>query len=72
VGLKTWDELTSQYPTQALVARAAGMSIPMVASMLYRRMGRKTAYEMAAAIRDPVPVSGLVRGHQMRATRAGG
>jgi cytochrome bd-type quinol oxidase subunit 2 len=54
VGLKTWDELTSQYPTQALVAMAAGMSIPMVAWMLYQRMGRKNAYEMAAAMVLPV------------------
>src|SRR4029453_6049283 len=44
VGLKTWDEVTSQYPTQALVAMAAGMSIPMVAWMLYRGMGGGTPY----------------------------
>jgi hypothetical protein len=48
------DELTFQYPTQALVAMAAGMSIPMVAWMLYRRMGLKNAYEMAAAMVLPV------------------
>jgi hypothetical protein len=54
VGLKTWDELTFQYPTQALVAMAAGMSIPMVAWMLYRGMGRKNSYEMAAAMVLPV------------------
>ena len=54
VGLKTWDEVTSQYPTQALVAMAAGMSIPMVAWMLYRGMGRKNSYEMAAAMVLPV------------------
>src|SRR4029453_2516139 len=30
-GLKTWDEVTVQYPTQVLLAIAAGMSIPMVA-----------------------------------------
>jgi hypothetical protein len=50
VGLKTWDEVTSQYPTQALMAMAAGMSIPMVAWMLYRGMGRKNSYEMAAVM----------------------
>ena len=54
VGLKTWDELTFQYPTQALVAMAAGMSIPMVAWMLYRGMGRKNSYEMALAMLLPV------------------
>jgi hypothetical protein len=54
VGLKTWDEVTSQYPTQALVAMAAGMTIPMVAWMLYRGMGRKNSYEMAAAMVLPV------------------
>jgi len=54
VGLKTWDELTFQYPTQALVAMAAGMTIPMVAWMLYRGMGRRNSYEMAAAMVFPV------------------
>jgi cytochrome bd-type quinol oxidase subunit 2 len=54
VGLKTWDEVTSQYPTQALVTMAAGMSIPMVAWMLFRGMGRKNSYEMAAAMVIPV------------------
>jgi hypothetical protein len=50
VGLKTWDQVTIQYPTQALLAMAAGMSIPMVAWMRYRGMGWKDAYEMAAAM----------------------
>lgn len=54
VGMKTWDEVTSQYPTQALVAMAAGMSIPMVGWMLYRGMGRRNSYEMAAAMLVPV------------------
>jgi NhaP-type Na+/H+ or K+/H+ antiporter len=53
-GLKTWDEVTVQYPTQVLLAMAAGMSIPMVAWMLLRGMGRKNAYEMAAAMVLPV------------------
>jgi hypothetical protein len=34
VGLKTWEEVTVQYPTQSLLAIAAGMTIPMVAWML--------------------------------------
>lgn len=54
VGLKTWDEVTSQYPTQALVAMAAGMTIPMVAWMMYRGMGRKNSLEMGAAMVLPV------------------
>jgi NhaP-type Na+/H+ or K+/H+ antiporter len=54
VGLKTWDQVTIQYPTQALLAMAAGMSIPMVAWMLLRGMGRRNAYEMAAAMILPV------------------
>src|SRR5437867_1215803 len=54
VGLKTWEEVTIQYPTQALLAMAAGMSIPMMAWMLYRGMGRRNAAEMAAAMILPV------------------
>jgi cytochrome bd-type quinol oxidase subunit 2 len=54
VGAKTWDEVTSQYPTQALLAMAAGMTIPMVAWMLHRGMGRRNTYEMAAAMILPV------------------
>jgi hypothetical protein len=54
VGLKTWDQVTIQYPTQALLAMAAGMSTPMVAWMLLRGMGRRNAYEMAAAMILPV------------------
>jgi hypothetical protein len=54
VGLKTWEAVTVQYPTQALLAMAAGMSIPMMAWMLYRGMGRRNAAEMAAAMILPV------------------
>jgi hypothetical protein len=50
VGLKSWDVVTTQYPTQALLAMAAGMSIPMVAWMLFRGMGRRNSFEMAAAM----------------------
>ena len=31
VGVKTWDEVTTDYPTQSLLAMAAGMTLPMVA-----------------------------------------
>jgi hypothetical protein len=54
VGAKTWDEVTIQYPTQALLAMAAGMTVPMVAWMMYRGMGWKNSYEMAAVMIVPV------------------
>jgi hypothetical protein len=54
VGLKTWDEVTTQYATQALVVMAVGMTVPMAAWMLARGMGRRNTYEMAAAMAIPV------------------
>jgi hypothetical protein len=54
VGLKTWDEVTTQYGTQALIAMAVGMTVPMAAWMLYRGMGWKNTYEMAAVMAIPV------------------
>jgi hypothetical protein len=33
---------------------ATGMTVPMVAWMMHRRMGRRNAYEMAAAMILPV------------------
>jgi hypothetical protein len=54
VGLKTWDQVIVQYPAQALLAMAAGMTIPMVAWMLFRGMGRRNSAEMAAATVLPV------------------
>jgi predicted anti-sigma-YlaC factor YlaD len=54
VGLKTWDEITYVYPTQALMAMAFGMTVPMVAWMLYRGMGWKNSYEMARVMVLPV------------------
>jgi hypothetical protein len=54
VGLKTWDQVTVGYPTQALLAMAAGMTVPMVAWMLYRGMGWRNSAEMAAAMVLPV------------------
>jgi len=50
VGLKAWDEITLVYPTQALLAMAFGMTVPMVAWMLSRGMGWKNSYEMALAM----------------------
>jgi len=54
VGLKSWDQVTTVYPTQALLAMAVGMTAPMVAWMQYRGMGRRNSYEMAAAMVLPV------------------
>lgn len=54
VGFKTWDEVTTLYPTEALLAMAAGMTLPMVAWMLIRGMGRRNSYEMALAMLLPV------------------
>ncbi len=50
VGLATWGEVTTQYPTQALLAMAVGMTVPMVAWMEHRHMGRRNSFEMAAAM----------------------
>jgi hypothetical protein len=54
VGLKTWDEVTTQYPTQALLAMAVGMTVPMVAWMVHRGMGWNNSVEMAGAMVLPV------------------
>ena len=54
VGLKSWGEVTAQYPTQALLAMAAGMTVPMVAWMRFRGMGWRNSYEMAGAMVLPV------------------
>jgi hypothetical protein len=54
VGLKSWGELTGRYPTQALLAMAVGMTVPMVAWMLFRGMGWKNSFEMAGAMVLPV------------------
>jgi len=54
VGLKTWGEVTIEYPTLALVAMAVGMTVPMVGWMLYRDMGWRNSYEMTLAMVLPV------------------
>jgi hypothetical protein len=54
VGLKSWNEVTIQYPNQALLVMAVGMSVPMVAWMRHRRMGWRNSSEMAAAMVVPV------------------
>jgi hypothetical protein len=54
VRLTSWDKVTTLYPNQALLVMAAGMTVPMVVWMLYRGMGWKNSYEMAAAMILPV------------------
>lgn len=54
VGAKTWDEVTTQFPTQCLLAMAVGMTLPMVAWMMYRGMGKRNSLEMTAAMILPV------------------
>jgi hypothetical protein len=72
VGLKTWDQVTLQYPAQALLAMAAGMTIPMVAWMLFRGMGPRNSYEMAAAMVLPaIPFLCLVWFHVTKSAQCG-
>ncbi len=54
VGLKSFAEVTGRYPTQALLAMAVGMTVPMVAWMLFRGMGWRNSFEMAGAMILPV------------------
>lgn len=53
-GLTSWDKATILYPTQCLLVMAVGMSVPMVAWMLHRDMGRRNTSEMAAVMVVPV------------------
>lgn len=53
-GLPSWDAATIAYPTQCLLGMAAGMTVPMVAWMLYRGMGWRSSAEMAAVMVAPV------------------
>ena len=50
----TWDEATVAHPVESLLVIAAGMSLPMAAWMLHRRMGVRNAVEMAGAMAVPV------------------
>jgi hypothetical protein len=50
----TWEEAIADRPTASLLVIAAGMSLPMMAWMLYRGMGWKNSVEMAAVMVVPV------------------
>jgi flagellar biosynthetic protein FliP len=54
VGVESWDEVTILYPTQALLAMAVGMTLPMVLWMRYRGMSWRNSAEMAAVMVLPV------------------
>jgi hypothetical protein len=49
-----WDEARAQHPVASLLVIATGMSVPMTAWMLYRKMGWRNSLEMAAAMVVPV------------------
>jgi len=50
----TWEQATIRHPSASLLVIAAGMTVPMTAWMLYRGMGRRNSWEMAAAMALPV------------------
>jgi flagellar biosynthetic protein FliP len=54
VGVKSWDEVTIPYPTQALLAMAVGMTLPMVLWMRHRGMSWRNSAEMAPLMVLPV------------------
>ena len=51
---KDWEEATVSHPSASLLVVAFGMTVPMVAWMLYRGMGWRNSSEMAAAMIVPV------------------
>lgn len=53
-GFSNWNDTIAAYPTLSLLVMTAGMSLPMVAWMLFRGMGRRNSSEMAAAMILPV------------------
>jgi hypothetical protein len=50
----TFDQATQRHPIVSLLVIAAGMSVPMLAWMLYRGMGWRNSSEMATAMAVPV------------------
>jgi len=54
VGLTSWEQAVTQYPSASLIVMAAGMTIPMTGWMLYRGMGWPRSAQMAAAMGLPV------------------
>lgn len=43
VHARSWDEILVKYPAQALLAMAAGMTLPMAGWMVHRGMGTGTS-----------------------------
>ena len=54
VGATSWQEITTDYGTQALLVMAVSMTAPMTAWMVRRGMGQRNVYEMAAVMVLPV------------------
>jgi len=50
----TFDQATRLHPIVSLLVIAAGMTVPMLAWMLYRGMGWRNSSEMAAVMAVPV------------------
>jgi cytochrome bd-type quinol oxidase subunit 2 len=50
----TWERALLDYPAQALVGVAIGMSVPMIPWMRHRGHSRRSAYEMALVMAIPV------------------
>jgi len=53
-GARTWEEVTVDHPTSALLAMAVGMTAPMLLWMAHMGMRRRRTNEMAAAMVLPV------------------
>jgi cytochrome bd-type quinol oxidase subunit 2 len=49
----TWEQALVDYPAQALLVVAVGMSVPMIPWMRHRGHSRRSAYEMAAVMAVP-------------------
>jgi hypothetical protein len=73
VGVKTWNEVTTEYPTQALLAMAVGMTVPMAAWMLHAGMSRRNTGEMSAVmVLAVIPFLCLVWADVTKSAQCGG
>lgn len=73
VRAKSWEQVTTDYPNQALIAMAVGMTVPMAGWMLYRGMGRRNTAEMSAVmVVSVVPFLCLVWSGVTKSAQCGG
>ena len=71
-GFSTWNDTIAAYPSLSLLVMAAGMSLPMLAWMLFRGMGRKELLRDGGGddlARRAVPVARVVRDHEEPSVR---